>query len=90
MLAAPDPVSIQQLLMPSQANTAPRPDEHDAEPSGEKALAPAAQRALAEASERREAYRAKEAAMPPEKGGRGGLEPGRYGDWEVKGIACDF
>ena len=25
-----------------------------------------------------------------EIGGRGGLEPTRYGDWEVKGIASDF
>jgi hypothetical protein len=26
----------------------------------------------------------------PEKGGRGGLEPTRYGDWEVGGICTDF
>jgi hypothetical protein len=26
----------------------------------------------------------------PEKGGRGGLEPTRYGDWEVGGICSDF
>lgn len=25
-----------------------------------------------------------------EIGGRGGLEPTRYGDWEIKGIASDF
>ena len=25
-----------------------------------------------------------------EWGGRGGLEPTRYGDWEVKGIVSDF
>ena len=29
-------------------------------------------------------------ALPPETGGRGGLEPTRYGDWERKGIAVDF
>ncbi|TIW91676.1 MAG: DUF1674 domain-containing protein, partial [Mesorhizobium sp.] len=23
-------------------------------------------------------------------GGRGGKEPGRYGDWEVKGLTSDF
>ena len=23
-------------------------------------------------------------------GGRGGLDPARYGDWEVKGVASDF
>ena len=27
---------------------------------------------------------------PKEIGGRAGLEPTRYGDWEVKGIASDF
>jgi hypothetical protein len=27
---------------------------------------------------------------PLEKGGRGGLEPTRYGDWEVGGICSDF
>ena len=26
----------------------------------------------------------------PEAGGRGGLDPVRYGDWEIKGIAVDF
>lgn len=55
-----------------------------------KPLAAAAKRALAEAAARRERYRTEEASLPPEKGGRGGLEPVRYGDWEVKGIACDF
>ena len=29
-------------------------------------------------------------ALPPEKGGREGPEPVRYGDWEVKGLASDF
>lgn len=47
----------------------------------------AAQRALAEARARREAEKAERAR---EIGGRGGLDPARYGDWEVKGIACDF
>lgn len=51
---------------------------------------PAAKRALAEAEARRQAYRANEAAMPKEIGGRGGREPGRYGDWEVKGLTSDF
>jgi hypothetical protein len=53
-------------------------------------LAAAAQRALAEAEARR-AERAKAAEVrAKEVGGRGGLDPARYGDWEVKGIACDF
>ena len=25
-----------------------------------------------------------------EKGGRGGLDPARYGDWEIKGLTSDF
>lgn len=51
-------------------------------------LSPAAKRALAEAEERRR----KEAAtqMPPEIGGRGGADPARFGDWEIKGRAIDF
>ncbi|MGB3538304.1 MAG: DUF1674 domain-containing protein [Mesorhizobium sp.] len=53
-------------------------------------LTPAAKRALAEAEARRQAYRLKEAAMPKELGGRGGKEPGRYGDWEIKGLTSDF
>lgn len=56
----------------------------------EKPLSPAASRALAEAKARREAYRENEAALPKEIGGRGGKEPGRYGDWEVKGLTSDF
>jgi hypothetical protein len=33
----------------------------------------------------------KEAAgQPVELNGRGGPDPARYGDWEVKGIASDF
>ena len=38
-------------------------------------LSPEARRALAEA---------------PETGGRKGPEPTRFGDWEKKGIICDF
>jgi len=56
----------------------------------QKELPPAARRALAEAEARRQDYRQKEAAMPREVGGRGGKEPGRYGDWEVKGLTSDF
>ncbi len=28
--------------------------------------------------------------MPPEIGGRGGLDPVRYGDWEKNGRCIDF
>lgn len=27
---------------------------------------------------------------PPETGGRGGLDPARYGDWEIGGKCVDF
>jgi hypothetical protein len=53
-----------------------------------KPLWPAAQRALAEAEARRRAAGAGE--PPAERNGRDGLDPVRYGDWEVKGIASDF
>lgn len=53
-------------------------------------LSPAARRALSEAEERRAQRAAEEGAAQKEINGRGGLEPVRYGDWEVKGIASDF
>ena len=62
----------------------------DAGEKPQKTLTPEAQRALAEAEARRKLYREAEAAMPKEIGGRGGKEPGRYGDWEVKGLTSDF
>jgi hypothetical protein len=62
------------------------------EDTGRKARksSPAALRALAEAEARRREYLAKEAENPAERGGRGGKDPARYGDWEVKGRAIDF
>jgi hypothetical protein len=62
----------------SEDATSPRP------------LPPAAKRALAEAEARRRDIDAKAAAAPKEEGGRGGLDPNRYGDWEIKGITADF
>ena len=58
--------------------------------TGAKPLTPAAQRALAEAEARRRQIDAEMAGRPAEKGGRGGLDPNRYGDWEIKGITADF
>ncbi|CAN0654888.1 DUF1674 domain-containing protein [Nitratireductor aquimarinus] len=55
-----------------------------------KVLSPAAERALAEAEARRKDIEAAAAKAPKELGGRGGHDPARYGDWEVKGIATDF
>lgn len=53
-------------------------------------LSPAARRALAEAAARRAAIDAATSSAPAEKGGRGGLDPVRYGDWEIKGLTSDF
>jgi len=57
-----------------------------------KALSPEARRALEEAARRRLDIdaRAAELAREKEHRGRGGLEPVRYEDWEVKGLASDF
>jgi hypothetical protein len=57
-----------------------------------KDLPPAARRALQEAAERRAARDAEaaKAAAGREVGGPAGLDPVRYGDWEVKGKATDF
>jgi hypothetical protein len=49
-----------------------------------------AERALAEAEARRKAAMNQAGSLPPEKGGRKGPEPTRYGDWEKRGIASDF
>ncbi len=51
-------------------------------------LPPEALRALAEAEERRAMSEKEE--MAKELGGRKGLDPVRYGDWEKKGLAIDF
>jgi len=57
--------------------------------SDEKRPDPAiAERALEEAAARKKAQAALD--LPLEKGGRGGAEPIRYGDWEKNGLAIDF
>lgn len=57
-----------------------------------KLLSPAARRAIEEAAARRDALDAKARALDAEEelSGRGGLDPVRYDDWDVKGIAVDF
>ncbi len=57
-------------------------------PEIDKELPPAALRALNEAEQRR--LEKKEVNFPKELGGRDGVEPVRFGDWEKKGIAIDF
>jgi hypothetical protein len=58
--------------------------------SNDRRLTPAAERALAEAASRRAEIDRKLAERPPERNGRKGPDPVRYGDWEVKGLASDF
>jgi hypothetical protein len=84
----------------SQAPTAPQPTAVGAEAARRPETADsvairrreAASRALAEAEARRKQAdeRAKSSVSQPERLGRGGLDPVRYGDWEVKGITSDF
>jgi hypothetical protein len=69
----------------SESETPPEPPE-----SANKPLSAEAQRALAEAAARRRAVDTEMATRPKEKGGRGGLDPARYGDWEIKGLTSDF
>ena len=58
--------------------------------AGKRPMTPDAEHALAEAAARR-AERERKAADPPkEAGGRGGLDPTRYGDWEINGLISDF
>jgi hypothetical protein len=75
--------------------TEPQPQSPPArEPEGQasekRPLVPAAERALAEAAARRSERDRKAANQPKEAAGRGGLDPTRYGDWEVNGLTSDF
>jgi hypothetical protein len=53
-------------------------------------LPEAARRALDEAAARRTERDAAKPNWPDEISGRAGLDPTRYGDWEVNGLASDF
>jgi hypothetical protein len=53
-------------------------------------LTPAAERARAEAAARRAERDRNAADQPKETAGRNGLDPTRYGDWEVNGLTSDF
>lgn len=57
-----------------------------------KTLTEAARRALMEAAARKAELDARAAGLTKvrEVDGRGGLEPVRYNDWEVKGLTSDF
>ena len=77
---------VTKLRIPSATNANVKPTRPENE-SPEKKPGAAALRALAEAQKRRERSTP---SAPPEINGRGGLEPVRYGDWEVNGRASDF
>jgi hypothetical protein len=76
------PANLPGAAADPQAAPASEPDR--------KPLSPVAERALAEAAARRADIDRKSTERPTEVNGRGGLEPVRYGDWEVKGVASDF
>lgn len=78
-----------ETIMTDANDTENLPDDAPSQHAN-KVLSPAAARALAEAKARRKSQLEQEAGIAPEKGGRGGKDPARYGDWEVKGIAVDF
>jgi hypothetical protein len=71
-------------------SNAPRKTTMSETPNPPKSSNPAAERALAEAEARRAEIDARAKAAAKEKGGRGGLDPARYGDWEIKGLTSDF
>jgi hypothetical protein len=67
-------------------------DETDSPETPPRALSDVARRALEEATARRAAQAEAETRLAAEReiDGRGGADPVRYGDWEIKGIASDF
>lgn len=75
-----------------QAEPAPLPStDTPTDPAApQRPLTPEAQRALAEAAARRAERDRAQAEAPKEISGRGGLDPARYGDWEIKGLTADF
>jgi hypothetical protein len=68
---------------------ADKPEDAGKQP-GRRPLPPEAERALAEAAARRAQAEREKTAPAEEVAGRGGLDPTRYGDWEVNGLTSDF
>jgi hypothetical protein len=67
-----------------------KPKHASAASPPKKPISPAAERALAEAAARRAERDRAAAQRLPEVGRNDRLDPVRYGDWEVNGIATDF
>jgi hypothetical protein len=82
--------------MPTSSADPPLPtpaDAPNARPANRRPLPDAAIRALAEAAARRtehDNHKTGRSQDANEVDGRGGLDPTRYGDWEVNGLASDF
>ena len=72
----------------AETRASPMQGDNDNINGGGRVLPPAAIRALKEAEARRAAEQPQD--MPAEIGGRGGLDPARFGDWEINGRAIDF
>ncbi|MBB3236065.1 DUF1674 domain-containing protein [Phyllobacterium endophyticum] len=78
------------VMSDDRTTSTPRADNDDARPRPTfEQLPPAAQRALKEAEERRKNEK-ENTGQPREIGGRGGKDPVRFGDWEIKGRTIDF
>jgi hypothetical protein len=95
VLDGPRPDAFMQGMtsQPDQCSAAPSTPgaQGDGSAPAGKPLPPAAQRALAEAQARRDAAAERaNSGQSKEVSGRGGLDPVRYGDWEVKGLTSDF
>jgi len=73
-----------------QTPPSPARDAGSQQEAGKRPLTPEAERALAEAAARRAEQERKNADAPKEVAGRGGLDPARYGDWEINGLTSDF
>ena len=89
---APEQEGAVVLAFPERTLRVPA-SEAEAEPEPRRRfedLPPAAQRALKEAEARRAEIDARQKALEAEVAGRGGLEPTRYADWEIKGLTVDF
>lgn len=65
-------------------------DQTNNKPAAKRPTPDIARRALAEARARQQQIDTKTKTAPREVNGRGGLDPARYGDWEIKGMTSDF
>jgi hypothetical protein len=84
---------MRQLTPMSVDETSPKPDtrrEPENSAGAKRPLTPAAERALAEAAARRAERDRHPLDRAKEIAGRDGLEPTRYGDWEINGLTSDF